>query len=121
MKIADYYIQKITWEEIDNREAIEVYEQKIEFLEKSKEAYLNNLFLTLHKTELTEDNCNEIKLCYQLLENYSKSNYSTLFTAHLNRTIEKHQKEYGGYLIKSQIKKAIELENKIQTLENTNT
>lgn len=117
MKIADYSIQKSTWEEINDEATVNLYKEKIEALEQDKTEYLNQLFLSLHKTEITEENCSEIKLCYQLLEKYSKSEYSVLFTAHLNRTIEKHQKEYGGFLIKSQIKKAYEIENKIQILE----
>ena len=117
MKIADYSIQKSTWEEINDEATVNLYKEKIEALEHDKTEYLNQLFLSLHKTEITEENCSEIKLCYQLLEKYSKSEYSVLFTAHLNRTIEKHQKEYGGFLIKSQIKKAYEIENKIQILE----
>lgn len=117
IKIADNYIQKAIWEEIDDLTAVNFYQEKINALEKQKEKYLNQLFLLLNKTEISEQNCSEVKLCYQLLEKYSKSEYSALFTAHLNRTIEKHQKEYGGFLIKSQIKKAFEIENKIQNLE----
>nr|WP_297306626.1 hypothetical protein [uncultured Flavobacterium sp.] len=117
MKIADYSIQKSTWEEINDEATVNLYKEKIEALEQDKTEYLNQLFLSLHKTEITEENCSEIKLCYQLLEKYSKSEYSVLFTAHLNRTIEKHQKQYGTFLIKNQIKKAYEIENKIQTLE----
>ncbi len=117
MKIADFAIQKATWEEINEERTVLEYQEKINLLEQEKTDYLNQLFLSLHKTEITEENCSEIKLCYQLLEKYSKSEYSVLFTAHLNRTIEKHQKEYGSFLIKSQIKKAYEIENKIQILE----
>lgn len=117
MKITDYSIQKATWEEINDETTVNLYIEKIENLENEKTNYLNQLFISLHKTEITEDNCAEIKLCYQLLEKYSKSEYSVLFTSHLNRTIEKHQKEYGGFLIKSQIRKAYEIENKIQVLE----
>jgi len=117
MKIADFSIQKATWSEISDLSTVTFYQEKIDELEIQKESYLNHLFLTLHKTEITEENCSEIKLCYQLLEKHSKSEYSTLFTAHLNRTIEKHQKEYGNFLIKTQIRKAYEIENKIQTLE----
>jgi len=117
MKIADYSIQKATWEEINDESAVHLYSEKIMTLENEKTIYLNNLFISLHKTEITEENCAEIKLCYQLLEKYSKSEYSVLFTSHLNRTIEKHQKEYGGFLIKSQIKKAYEIESRIQVLE----
>jgi len=117
MKIANFSIQKATWAEINDLTTVTYYQEKIDEIEKQKETYLNQLFLTLHKTEMTEENCSEIKLCYQLLEKYSKSEYSALFTAHLNRTIEKHQKEYGSLLIRTQIKKAYEIENRIQILQ----
>lgn len=117
MKIADYSIQKATWEEIEDDATISLYQRKIDVLKEEKSEYLNQLFLSLHKSEITEENCAEIKLCYQLLEKYSKSEYSILFTAHLNRTIEKHQKQFGTFLIKNQIKKAYEIENKILILE----
>ena len=57
MKIADFSIQKATWAEINDLSTVTFYQEKIDELEIQKETYLNQLFLTLHKTEINEFAC----------------------------------------------------------------
>lgn len=117
LKITDCFVQKLTWEEIEDDFAVKSYQDEINQLELKKEHYLNNLLINLGKTEITEQNSNEIKECYQLIEQYSKVHYSSLFKSHMKRTIEQHQKDYGDYIIRNQFRKANNKEKTINILQ----
>ena len=117
LKIVGFSIEKETWAEINDEVNMKIYQEKINDLEYQKELYLNNLLRSLHKTEINEYNAVEIKKTYDLIEQYSSSLHSQLFKAHLNRTIEKHQKKYGDCILRNQLKKAYEIEKKISELE----
>jgi len=119
LKIVNYHLERLTWLEINDDVTAKIYQDKINSLEFNKECYLNNLLLSISKQIITVDNITEIKLCYELIEQYSKQHYSKLFKTHLQKTIENHQKKHGDYLIRNQIKKAIELEKTIDVLERT--
>ncbi len=118
LKITDHSMQKAIWEEIQDRNSIKMYQDLINSLELQKEHYLNNLLISLGKTEITETNIEEIKSCYELIEQYSKKHYSSLFKSHVNRTVEDYQKKYGDFLIRNQLRKATEIEKIILGLES---
>lgn len=117
LKIVAFSIEKETWAEINDEVNMKIYQEKINDLEYQKEHYLNNLLRSLHKTEINENNAVEIKKTYDLIEQYSSSLHSQLFKAHLNRTIENHQKKYGDCILRNQLKKAYEIEKTISELE----
>ncbi|WKW46376.1 hypothetical protein P3875_11465 [Myroides sp. JBRI-B21084] len=117
-ELVECKIQKSIWMEINDTETQFFYQTKINECAFKKENYLNNLLVLLTKTEITQQNIQEIKCCYQLIEQHSKSHYSLLFKAHLNKTIENYQKKYGDLLLKNQFKKAVEIEKIISNLES---
>lgn len=117
LKIVNCNLEKLTWLEINDDATIKMYQDKLNSLEFEKERYLNNLLHSLSKTEITQHNIDAVKCCYELIEQYSKKHYSQLFKAHLNRTIENHQKKYGDFLLRNQLKKAVEIEQIITHLE----
>lgn len=119
LKIVNCNLEKLTWLEINDEATIKMYQDKLNNLEFEKENYLNNLLQSLSKTEITQQNIEEVKLCYELIEQHSKKHYSQLFKTHLNRTIENHQKKYGDFLLRNQLKKAVEIELLIESLERT--
>lgn len=116
-KITEGQMQKTVWEEINETAAVAFYEEQINGWEQQKETYLNNLLKSLKSTELTLANGYELKRCYELIEQYSKLHYSTLFKAHFYKTVEKHQKSYGDFIIRNQFGKANEVEKIIMLLE----
>lgn len=111
------HIQKLIWQELNDAETLGFYQTKMNDLAFKKENYLNNLLALLAKTEITQQNIQEIKCCYELVEQNSKNHYSLLFKTHLNKTIEKYQKKYGDLLLKNQLRKAVEIEQIILKLE----
>ncbi|RRA96100.1 hypothetical protein [Paenimyroides viscosum] len=117
LQIVNCNLEKLTWLEINDEQSVKLYQDKLNSLEFKKENYLNNLLQSLLKTEITQQNISEVKLCYELIEQYSKKHYSLLFKTHLNRTIENHQKKYGDFLLRNQLKKAVEIEQIITNLE----
>ncbi len=117
LQIVNCNLEKLTWLEINDEQSVKLYQDKLNSLEFKKENYLNNLLQSLLKTEITQQNISEVKLCYELIEQYSKKHYSLLFKTHLNRTIENHQKKYGDFLVRNQLKKAVEIEQIISQLE----
>lgn len=117
LKIVNCNLEKLTWLEINDDATIKMYQDKLNNLEFEKENYLNNLLQSLSKTEITQQNIEEVKLCYELIEQHSKKHYSLLFKTHLNRTIENHQKKHGDFLLRNQLKKAVEIEQIITHLE----
>lgn len=116
-KITEHLMQKEIWQEIDDKEAVQLYQKKINLLEHKKEIYLNLLLKSLQQAELTLQNGVELKQCYELIEQYSKTHHSALFRAHFYRTVEKHQKSYGDFIIRNQFRKANEVEKMIEDLE----
>lgn len=116
-RITEQLIQKETWQEIDDAEAVTFYQKQVSLLEQQKETYLNHLLKSLQRTELTLENGMELKQCYELIEQYSKTHPSVLFRAHFYRTLEKHQKRYGDLIIRNQFRKATEVEKMIGNLE----
>lgn len=116
-KITEYLIQKETWQEINDTEAVNYYQKQVNRLEQQKETYLNLLLKSLQRAELTLQNGVELKLCYELIEQYSKTHHSALFRTHFYRTIEQHQKRYGDFIIRNQYRKANEVEKMIEDLE----
>ena len=119
LKIVNCNLEKLTWLEINDEATIKMYQDQLNSLEFEKESYLNNLLQSLLKTEITQQNINEVTCCYELIEQRSKKHYSQLFKTHLNRTIENHQKKYGDFLLRNQLKKAVEIELLIESLERT--
>lgn len=117
LEIVNCNLEKLTWLEINDENTVSLYQEKINALEFKKENYLNNLVQSLSKTKIAQENLSDIKLCYELVEQYSKKHYSQLFKVHLNKTIENHQKKYGDFLIRNQFKKAVEMEQIITHLE----
>lgn len=106
-----------TWKEINDTKLCKHYGDLLKREYYKQEIYLNNLLCNLSKMILTKDNIQEVKLCYELLEQYSKTHYSFLFKKHLNYTIETYQKKYGDFIIKGQFSKANETEKLIHILE----
>jgi len=117
LQIVNYSIEKETWKQINDEETVAFYQEKINKLEQRKEVYLNQLLRSLNKTELTEHTVLEMKKTYELVEQYSTHIKSSLFTMHLDKTIENYQKKYGDYLLRNQLKKAHEIEKTISGLE----
>lgn len=117
IKIAEHLMQKETWQEINDTEAVNYYQKQVNRLEQQKETYLNLLLKSLQRAELTLQNGAELKLCYELIEQYSKTHYSALFRTHFYKTIEQHQKCYGDFIIRNQYRKANEVEKMIEDLE----
>ncbi len=117
LEIVNCNLEKLTWLEINDETTIKMYQEKLNSLEFNKESYLNNLLQSLTRTQITKQNIEEVKCCYELIEQYSKKHYSQLFKTHLSRTIENHQKMYGDFLIRNQWKKAVEIEKIITYLE----
>lgn len=117
LQIVAYSIEKETWNEINDYKTVAFYQEKINALEQQKEMYLNELLRSLYKTELNEGTILEMKKTYELVEQYSTQAKSQLFKTHLNKTIENYQKKYGDCLLTNQLKKAFEIEKKIELLE----
>lgn len=117
LQIVTYSIEKETWNEINDYKTVAFYQEKINALEQQKEMYLNELLRSLYKTELNEGTILEMKKTYELVEQYSTQAKSQLFKTHLNKTIESYQKKYGDCLLTNQLKKAVEIEKKIELLE----
>lgn len=117
LQIVAYSIEKETWNEINDHKTVAFYQEKINALEQQKEMYLNELLRSLYKTELNEGTILEMKKTYELVEQYSTQAKSQLFKTHLNKTIESYQKKYGDCLLTNQLKKAFEIEKKIELLE----
>jgi|GEM_PF-1933075 len=116
-KITEHLIQKETWQEISDEEAVLFYHKQVNRLEQQKETYLNQLLKSLQKTALTVQNGTELRQCYELIEQYSKIHHSALFRTHFYKTIEEHQKRYGDFIIRNQLRKANEVEKMIEDLE----
>lgn len=117
LQIVDCQMQKLVWLEINDVPTIKHYQNTINALAYKKEHYLNNLLISLSKTEITLENITEIKRCYELIEMHSKQHNSNLFKVHLYKVIEKYQKKHSDFLMRNQLKKAIETEHIIYDLE----